>query len=122
MRPRYGVLGAVVVVIVIAAVVLAASLYTVAETEWVVITQFKRPIEGSDKIGPGIHFKTPFIQTVNRIEKRLISWDGDPNRIPTRDKKYIYVDTYARWRVSDPLSFFRRLQGRTDMGQKKLPK
>ena len=120
MSPRYGILGAVVAVLVIAVVVFAASLYTVSMTEWVVITQFGKPVPESEKIGPGLHFKTPFIQMVNRIEKRLIAWDADPDTFVTRDKKNIFVDAYARWKVVRPLDFLTSVEGNINLGQKKL--
>ncbi|HZM70507.1 MAG TPA: protease modulator HflC [Candidatus Cryosericum sp.] len=82
-----------------------ASLYTVSETEQVIITQFGRPVGGVLST-PGLHVKTPFIQAVHRFDKRWLEFDGDPNEIPTKDKKYIWVDTYARWRIADPLRFF----------------
>jgi modulator of FtsH protease HflC len=81
------------------------SLYTVSETEQAVITQFGRPVGGVIST-PGLHWKTPFVQEVHRFDKRWLEYDGDPNEIPTRDKKYIWVDTYARWRISDPLRFY----------------
>ncbi len=76
-----------------------------SETNQVVITQFGEPVGGTI-IRPGLHLKIPFIQKANYFEKRWISWNGDPNQIPTRDKKYIWVDTYCRWRIADPLVFF----------------
>jgi modulator of FtsH protease HflC len=82
-----------------------SSLYTISETEQVLITQFGKPVSGV--IGtPGLHMKTPFVQVVHRFDKRWLEYDGDPNEIPTKDKKYIWVDTYARWRISDPLRFY----------------
>lgn len=104
----------------VAAVVLASSMYTVSMTEWIIITQFGEPVPGSEKTGPGLHFKSPFIQTVNRIEKRILAWDGDPDPLVTREKKNIFVDSYARWRVVRPLDFLTSLEGRIDNGQKKL--
>ncbi len=98
----------IVTVTVIALIVLASATYTVGEKEQVIITQFGKPI-GSAITEPGLHFKTPFIQTANYFEKRYMEWDGDPNQVPTKDKKFIFVDTYARWRISDPLQFFKRL-------------
>jgi membrane protease subunit HflC len=92
----------------VALVLLTGSVYIVSETNQVVITQFGEPIGGSVTT-PGIHFKTPFIQKANYFEKRWLAWDGDPNQIPTKDKKYIWVDTYCRWRISDPLVFFQRV-------------
>ena len=91
--------------VVLLAIVGFASTYTISETEQVLITQFGRPVSGI--IGtPGLHFKTPFVQVVHRFDKRWLEYDGDPNEIPTKDKKYIWVDTYARWRIADPLRFF----------------
>ena len=82
--------------------------YTVHQTEQVIITQFGKPI-GEPTTEPGLHLKIPFIQAVNRIDKRFLEWDGLPVAIPTRDKTYIHVDTYGRWRISDPMVFFVRL-------------
>ena len=89
--------------------VFAGCFYTVGETEHVLITQFGKVI-GKPISEPGLRFKTPFIQTVNRIEKRLLNWDGRPIEIPTKDKAYISVDTFARWQVIDPVQFFLRLR------------
>jgi membrane protease subunit HflC len=75
----------------------------------VIITQFGQPI-GAPHTDPGLHVKVPFIQHVNSFDKRWLEWDGDPNQIPTRDKKYIWVDTYSRWRVVDPLKFFQSVR------------
>ncbi len=86
-----------------------SAFYTVAETEQVVITQFGRPI-GRPITQAGLHFKLPFVQEVNVFDKRWLEWDGAANQVPTRDKKYIWVDTYARWRIADPLLFFQRLR------------
>ena len=90
-------------------VTVCSALYTVSETEQVVITQFGRPI-GEAVTSPGLHVKLPFVQDVNVFDKRWLEWDGDANQVPTRDKKYIWVDTYARWRIADPLRFFQRLR------------
>jgi len=88
---------------------LFSSFYTVSETEQVVITQFGEPI-GRAVTQPGLHVKVPFAQDVNVFDKRWLEWTGNPNQVPTRDKKYIWVETYARWRISDPLLFFQRLR------------
>lgn len=85
------------------------SVYIVKEPEQVVITQFGKPV-GRPISTPGLKFKTPLIQKVHRFEKRFLEWDGDPNQLPTRDKRFIWVNTYARWRITDPLLFFQRLQ------------
>jgi modulator of FtsH protease HflC len=82
-----------------------SSVYTVTETDQVILTQFGKPI-GTAVTDPGLHLKIPLIQDVHRFDKRWLEYDGDPNEIPTKDKKYIWVDTYARWRISDPLRFF----------------
>ena len=86
-----------------------SSAYVIKETEQVIITQFGKPV-GDPVINPGVHFKLPIIQDANFFEKRFLEWDGDPNQIPTKDKKFIWVDTYARWRITDPLKFFQRLR------------
>jgi membrane protease subunit HflC len=89
--------------------VLVDSAYVVSETNQVVVTQFGEPIGGA-VTSAGLHFKAPFIQKANFFDKRWLEWDGDPNQIPTKDKKYIWVDTYSRWRISDPLVFFQRVR------------
>ncbi len=86
-----------------------SSFYTIAETEQVIITRFGEPM-GRPITEAGLHLKVPFVQDVNRFEKRWLEWDGDANQVPTRDKKYIWVDTYARWRISDALQFFQALR------------
>ena len=83
--------------------------YTVEQTEQVIITQFGQPV-GPPITEPGLHFKRPFIQTVQRLDKRFLEWDGAPVGIPTKDKTYIHVDTFARWRIKDPLTFYLRLR------------
>ena len=101
-----------IIVIVVAfaiLIVLLNTLYVVSETNQVIITQFGEPIGGAIT-KPGLHMKIPFIQKANYFEKRWLEWDGDANQIPTKDKKYIWVDTYARWRISDPLVYFQRVR------------
>ena len=83
--------------------------YTVSETEQVIITQFGEPV-GDPVSSPGLHFKVPFIQRTNVFDNRFLEWDGNPNQVPTRDRRFIWVDTYARWRITDPLLFFQRLR------------
>jgi len=90
-------------------VVLSSSAYTLRETEQVIVTQFGDPV-GDPVTEPGLHFKAPFIQRANYFDKRFLEWDGNPNQVPTRDKRFIWVDTYARWRIVDPLLFFQRLR------------
>lgn len=86
-----------------------ASLYIVPEWTQAVVTQFGRPV-GTPVYRAGLHVKLPFIQRVHRFDKRILNWDGDPNQIPTKDKKYIWVDTTARWRINDPLLFLQTVQ------------
>jgi len=107
MNPTLAIAAGVVAVIVL--VTISAATYVVDETEQVVITQFGEPV-GESVTTPGLKGKLPFIQTVNRFEKRFLEWDGDRNQLPTKDKRFIHVDTYARWRISDPLKFFQRLR------------
>jgi membrane protease subunit HflC len=89
-------------------ILILPCIYMVKETEQVVLTQFGKPI-GEPKITPGLKLKMPFIQKANYFEKRYMEWDGDPNQLPTKDKKFIFVNTYARWQITDPLQFFKRL-------------
>jgi membrane protease subunit HflC len=93
----------------LAAVLLLSSVYTLSETEQALLTQFGRPVGGVVK-DPGLHLKIPFIQEVHRFDRRWLEYDGDPNEIPTKDKKYIWVDTYARWRIADPLRFYQAVR------------
>ena len=97
------------VIVFAALVIVGQAAYTVSETEQVIITQFGEPV-GDPVVSPGLHFKIPFIQRSNVFEKRFLEWDGNPNQVPTRDKRFIWVDTYARWRIVDPLLFFQRLR------------
>lgn len=83
--------------------------YIVDETEQAIITQFGDPVGGAVK-EPGMKFKIPFIQKAHFFDKRYLEWDGDRNQVPTKDKKFIFVDTYARWQITDPLQFFKRLR------------
>ncbi len=92
-------------ILIILGVVLFSSAYTVDETEQVIITQFGKVI-GTSKVSPGLYFKIPIIQQCNYFPKNLLQWDGDPGQIPTKDKTYIWVDTFARWKIVDPVLFF----------------
>jgi membrane protease subunit HflC len=94
---------------VVALVVLGSSLYTVDQTQQAIIVQLGDPVGGTIT-EPGLHFKVPFIQDVERFDKRWLEFIGDPNEIPTKDKKYIWVDTYARWRIADPLRFYQAVR------------
>ena len=97
--------GLLVVIILAAVLVGQDAFYTVNEAEQVVITQFGDPVR--TVTDAGLNFKLPFVQNVNRFEKRILKWDGDPNQIPTKDMRFIWVNTTARWRITDPLVFYR---------------
>ena len=89
--------------------VLMSSIYTVSEVEQMIITQFGKPV-GAPVTAAGLKVKVPFIQVVNPIDKRVLEWDGNPSDMPTKDKLYISVDLFARWRITDPLQYFLRLR------------
>ncbi len=103
--------GFIFVAIIIAGVLVYNGAYTVDETEQVIITQFGR-IVGEPQKNPGLKFKIPFIQKANRFNKNLLDWDGDPGQIPTLDKTFIWVDTFARWKIVDPVKFFQTVNNR----------
>jgi len=109
MNPRFITLGVSLFVLALGGIVLFASAYTIDEAEQAIIIQFGAPV-GDPITEPGLHFKLPFIQEVRRFDKRLFSWDGDPNQIPTRGEQFISVDTTARWRIADPLLFMQRVR------------
>lgn len=95
----------VLILILLVVAYLNAPLFVVEEGEQALVTQFGKPVSGV--LDPGLHWKIPFVQTVHRFEKRILKWDGDPNQIPTKDKRYIFLDTTARWRIVNPLLFFK---------------
>lgn len=97
--------GFIVIIVVFVLLLAQGGLFVVNEAEQAIVTQFGKPV--SDIIPPGIHFKIPFIQDVRRFESRILKWDGDPNQIPTKDKRFIWIDTTARWRIVDPLQFLK---------------
>ena len=109
----------VVLVILVIAAFGSGALFIIDETKQVVITQFGKPV-GQPISSAGLHFRTPFVQQAHYFEKRILNWDGDPNQIPTKDKKYIWVDTTARWKIIDALKFLQSVgnemgaQGRLD--------
>jgi modulator of FtsH protease HflC len=98
-----------IVIGILAFIVLNSSSFIVNETEQAIVTQFGKPV-GVPITTPGIHFKVPIIQDTHFFDKRFMGWNGDPNQIPTKDKRFIWVDTYARWRIIDPLRFFQRVR------------
>jgi membrane protease subunit HflC len=97
--------GFIFALIVIIIFFLLGAVYVVDETEQVVVTQFGKAI-GKPKTDPGLYFKIPIVQQANYFPKNLLEWDGDPGQIPTLDKTFIWVDTFARWKIVDPLKFF----------------
>ncbi len=109
---------AVLIVTAVALVVLPSFLFTVSEVNQVIVTQFGAIKEVYPEAG--LHFKLPFIQKVNTFDKRILEWDGNPTQVPTLDKKYIWVDSFARWKITDPKMFFKTVkreetaQGRLD--------
>jgi len=105
----------ILIVLGAAVIILASSAFTVSETEQVFVTEFGKPVGKPINANPaenqaGLHWKKPFIQEVNRIEKRILEWDGPATEMPTRDKLYISVDNFARWRISDPKTYFEKLR------------
>jgi modulator of FtsH protease HflC len=108
----------IVVLVIVVLVLLFSSLYSVSETEQVILTQFGKPVGGL-VTDPGLHLKLPFVQVVHSFDKRWLEFEGDAREIPTKDKKYIWVDTYARWRISDPLRFYQAV-GNEVGGQTRL--
>jgi membrane protease subunit HflC len=104
-------LGLLLVAVIALALLLTVTgaVYIVTETEQVIITQFGKPV-GDPVTTPGLKWKLPFVQRAQYFEKRFLEWDGDRNQLPTKDKRFIFVDTYARWRITDSLQFFKRLR------------
>jgi membrane protease subunit HflC len=100
---------AILAVLGVGSYVAMSSIYTVSEVEQAIITQFGKPV-GAPVTTAGLKFKVPFIQAVNPIDKRVLEWDGNPSDMPTKDKLYISVDLFARWRITDPLQYFLRLR------------
>jgi modulator of FtsH protease HflC len=109
MKKNYFLAAIVIVVVLLLFLIFSGAFYTVDQTEQVIITQFGQPV-GNPITEPGLHFKLPFVQNVNSLDKRFLEWDGAPVAIPTRDKTYIHVDTFARWRIEDPKLYFVRLR------------
>jgi len=108
-----------VVLGVIVFMILSGAFFVVDETEQAIILQFGKPV-GEPIREAGLHFKTPFIQDVKSFDKRVLEWDGDENQIPTSDKKYIWVDTFGRWRIVDPLKFYQSVRGDERAAQSRL--
>ncbi|MDQ3622892.1 MAG: protease modulator HflC [Verrucomicrobiota bacterium] len=99
----------IIIALVAAVVVLPLITYTVSEEEQIILTEFGKPVGDAVKTA-GLHFKMPFTQKVNRLEKRILEWNSRPSEMPTKDKLYIVVDAFARWRISDPLRYLTALR------------
>ena len=100
---------AIIVVLAAVLITLFKSFFILDETQQAIVTQFGKPV-GEPRTSPGPNFILPYIQKVQFFDKRFLEWDGDPNQVPTKDKKFIFVDTYARWEITNPLQFFMRLK------------
>jgi len=100
------------IVVIIVLIVLGSTLYTLSESEQAIITMFGKPIGGAITKA-GLHVKAPFVHALHRFEKRILIWDGSADQIPTADKKYIWLDTTARWKITDPLLFYQSVQNVT---------
>jgi membrane protease subunit HflC len=98
----------VLIVALVLLVIVTAFVFTVSETQQVIVTQFGSPKRVIKEAG--LHFKLPFIEKVNTLESRVLEWDGNPTQVPTLDKKYIWIDSFARWRITDPLVFFKTVK------------
>lgn len=98
-----------IVVGIVVLVLLNSSVYILDETKQAIVTQFGKPV-GDPRTTPGVNFKVPFLHKVQFFDKRYLEWEGDKNQVPTKDKKFIFVDTYARWQITNPLQFFIRLR------------
>ncbi len=115
MKNKHIVISIITIVIVILGF---SSVFILDETQQAIVTQFGKPV-GGPRTEPGLNFKTPIIQKVQYFDKRYLKWDGDPNQVPTQDKRFMHVDTYARWQITDPLQFFIRLRDERS-GQSRL--
>ncbi len=101
-----------IIILIIVVILLLNAFYILDERLQVIITQFGEPVGGAIS-DAGLHFKLPFIQKVHFFEKRILEWDGDPKQIPTSDKRYIWLDSYARWQIVDPLKFYQTTRSET---------
>jgi modulator of FtsH protease HflC len=108
----------IIILVFLGFITLSNTIFILDETQQAIVTQFGKPV-GESRTDPGVNFKIPFIQVVQIFDKRFLAWDGDPNQVPTKDKKFIFVDSYARWQITDPLQFFRRLRDERS-GQSRL--
>ncbi len=115
MKKKY---TAIIIAAIVVVILASSSIFIIDETQQAIVTQFGKPV-GGPRVDPGINFKAPIIQRVQFFDKRYLKWDGDPNQVPTQDKRFMHVDTYARWQITDPLQFFIRLRDEQS-GQSRL--
>jgi len=106
---RQSILAIFMIVASVLGIAAVNSLYIVDETEQAVITRFGEPVGNPVQV-PGLHIKLPIVDLVHKFDKRILNWDGDPSEIPTRDKKFIWVDVTGRWRIEDPLKFLQSVR------------
>jgi modulator of FtsH protease HflC len=105
---KQGIAGVALIAASVLGLLVINSAYVIDETQQAVITQFGEPV-GQPNQTPGLHWKTPFTQVVHKFDKRILEWDGYPSEVPTRDKKFIWVDVTGRWRIEDPLKFLQTM-------------
>ncbi|MHC4698687.1 MAG: protease modulator HflC [Planctomycetota bacterium] len=109
--------AAIILIVVVVLILTKSTIYVIPEGQQAVITQFGKPVRAVTEAGP--YLRIPFVQEVNRLEKRLLPWDGEPQDMPTKDKRRIFIDVWARWRIVDPMNFF--ITVRTEQrGQQRL--
>jgi membrane protease subunit HflC len=109
MKPKAQIYIIIGIISIVAILILgSATLYVVDIKTQALITQFGRPVKVVTE--PGLNAKTPFIQKVKYFEKRIMEWDGEPSDILTRDKENIGINTWARWRIVEPLKFYTSLR------------
>ena len=113
------IIAAIVVIAIVAIVILSGTLYTIDESEQVVITQLGKII-GEPVTESGLHWKTPFIQTANKFDKRLLDWEGEKTVIKTIEQKFIYVEVFARWRIIDPKLYLETVSGNFEIASSRL--
>ena len=109
--------AAIILIVIVVLILTKSTIYVIPEGQQAVITQFGKPVRAVTEAGP--YLRIPFVQEVNRLEKRLLPWDGEPQDMPTKDKRRIFIDVWARWRIVDPMKFFITVQTE-QRGQQRL--
>ncbi len=110
-------LAGIIIVLVVLLIVANSAIYVIPEGQQAVVLQFGRPVQ--ERKEAGLYFKTPFIQEVHRLEKRLLPWDGDAENMVTHDKRNIDIDVWARWRIIEPMKYYKAV-GTQRNGQQRL--